>query len=773
MKYKPLRACQQSALDSMMPLDWRTFVLAAPTGSGKSWVIAGLAYLNLRWQGRRPACWGDASEVKKVIVATPMQHIESGYVDEACFHYSAEGVRTPLRVKVAEDFWLRVREMKGAAGDNLRKLVSGEKGTGGRAILTSHQLLVSVYKDGGLPADMSDTIIILDEGHHHGESPTAIYRVVQEMRRRGARSVLPTATPLRSDGHALHAVSDGVKWHITTYSSLARRKEAPSKLCLDVATSSAGGRARDYLLGQDLDLIVDKALAYRDESGALRPVHIHLPPSAYKGQAYAVAQLVIERLVARGVPRSVILDTTSTEDTSEEVSKKTQRVLKAENARIKEGGYEAAAIRVVIDCKRFGEGANLPTLSHVILVGVTQSLAHLIQIIGRSTRCKLPPALAGYPEQWQDEVRVTALVPHLDSPTAIEDHAARIVMLSCLLECSTAAYDIECFWAPYAPGMRLPPRTPITKGDVSQLAPLSPEERVEGAMVGTKAAARLWKLYGRMPTIEELLREVGIILGGEDRTVLETILSQAAEADPAVAASLEEAAADVCDRLQEAFDQEDIKDRSELTAWYEEHMHDALKQVAKNHADLTYPHHVGDRLVGLSSVLSADRMAKIVAEMETGRDAAFNTMSLPEIIENTINPFIAKHKKLPQLDDPMWLDSAYQHDYQIMRAVDRHLRRKGISLSHANALRQYLHQGPVDKATMSLVRQVFAGRRLPMFTVEDWKKPSQLAAAMQTPRLNLQRYGVRGESLLHLTMCARYGWRGFEGGQSLPEALGL
>ena len=365
--------------------------LVAPTGSGKSLILAGLV------SKTRPIFSG-------VVIAAPSIQIEENFkqdwylqVDPHDIPWSSAAVAFTAR----EGEFLRLREEEHKQ-ENFRSLLTGELDT--PFLLTTHQQL-ACWGERTLPDDLTGKLLILDEGHHAGTSDsdrrlnTKIGDFGVAWESRGGTVLRTTATPFRSDGQEVFP--EGTKTHIWTISDHAASGYAPGNFQIQtVLMDSVAETARQYA-GEELSAqennsgtahrwLVDKWVA----DG--KPKAVFIVPAKRSRRftnrllkALQAASPGVRVVDAVGVGRDVAERLQAALEVDKEVSR-----------------YEDSTTDVILACKRFDEGTDWPLCSHVYNMGIPRSFGLILQRWGRAFRNK--SEIAGHPHP--EDARITLFV---------------------------------------------------------------------------------------------------------------------------------------------------------------------------------------------------------------------------------------------------------------------------------------------------------------------------------------------------------------------------
>jgi len=298
----------------------------------------------------------------------------------------------------------------------------------------------------------TDTLLVIDEAHHcfHDDEDdsvggTILGKVVNKAMEKGAKVLYLTATPYRTEGRKTIPIVDTEACNpiVRTIGEQIRDGFSPS---LDVEYVHIKG---------DVDFLWDK---YKHEPtivdgpnvnfnkpkhGRVYAEHVYDKwvkegcPKAIivipQGESVKTAEMVKAYFVERGFPvgitnrgRSVpsILDAVGNKTTDRERILKEIREDKEQNGR----KYD-----LVIGCHRFDEGTDVPSASHVYMIGVPGNVRIFHQRVGRILRDK--KSVTGYSEwfgsSWMAKAKAVFFVPLFSKIDELDNQVAR-QLLHCI-----------------------------------------------------------------------------------------------------------------------------------------------------------------------------------------------------------------------------------------------------------------------------------------------------------------------------------------------------
>ncbi len=739
---RPLWKHQNEAIDYLRrsvqgPLRWGAVVI--PTAGGKTRILQGAIHCLLR----------DLPGAMGVLVGTPMIHIEGAFTEDTTFVYAPHGGAQRTIDWAAKD-WNRIR-VGASATANLRAFLSVTPGiTSGKGVaITTHAQLARFPLD-DLPPHLAGMVLVIDEGHHNGEEETCLHDLAMAWWRRGGAVITATATPNRTDRRRIGI--DAVVSYTRSYMAVAAIARLPQRITLRTLQLD-GVRTDGRLVDSDFAHIA----TYIADTG--RPTVLRIQP----GAASATAAKFIDALVLAGIPRTAILNAVG-EDEGPAVC----AALTAERRTCATGTYTDLTYRVLIACRRLGEGADWPPCSHVVSVGESDVLLPVVQLLGRGARRKWD--IAGYPEAWCDEILFTAFVPEwpVDSP-AETAQVQRMMLLACALDCHEVVYDYMRFWSDLVVNFRLPPTKRTFRPALERLGETDIETDADAKLVGLSAAAVLEDIYGRPAKLSEVVGLVRRWRGRAGTRVLFALLARLGTTNPEVHADVHEQMRAMLDDIGARLHAEEVRE-DDLPQVYEDLLSARFAALAEKYADLACPIDV-QIARGLTGTLTPTRVRRIVRGMVADRDAIFDFRDV-DIVRKIIEPFKTKYGRGPTVASGEQDVSPFVGFCCDLTDVDRSLRRRDFDLSRLCACADVLRLPEVPVDVPAQRKRLGDVRRLPALDEHLWATAASIMRHREDPRYNRTLPGRRiRDDLVALELCARRGWRGLPGGQTLREVL--
>lgn len=373
----------------------RELALVSPTGSGKTVILTAILATCKR-------------QLIGAVVTVPTETIEANYSNEAVFYLTPQDA-SDLGVSVvdgkldARGTYVNVRGLPAERREiEFNAVLAGvDKSRTGWAFVATHSQLVK-YSPKKLPADLTDRLLVVDEGHHAAEEATQIGEYAAAWRARGGTTLYLTATPYRSDGHTV--LSSKVKVFTHSIAKHAASGYAPSDFRVKTA---ALGVEVDDIEGWNGETLPENEvsegrgyeaiLAQWEADG--RPKAVFIVPGNRDSRSWA------KRLIA-ALPAGVLaFDAVGAESSKAD---DLQELLEHERS-VRQ--FSDSLVDVIVACKRFDEGTDWPLCSAVYCVGVPRSFGLVAQRWGRSFRDK--SGIAGYPEEHRNVAQITFLLAKL------------------------------------------------------------------------------------------------------------------------------------------------------------------------------------------------------------------------------------------------------------------------------------------------------------------------------------------------------------------------
>lgn len=371
-------------------------LISAPVGSGKSLMIVARLRLDLGGQFAR------------AVIAAPQRQIEDGFADvqPAVVHWPS-GAVAQRPVTIEKNFVMPAREAGRSRGEVRRYLRNPDPGY---VQATTHSALSQLTAD-DLPADLSGSLLVLDEGHHAPEEGLRLSDFVRLWRARGGRLALATATPFRADGLTVHV--DGMRQvrysqaeHMAT--GMCPRRLESQIVCLSSTEDEAGSLSVDDVAAA----FVERWLA----DGRPKTI-VRLPPRGGTRGLVAAALDAFRRAGARCADASGV---------SSLKQKAFVELLAAERAR----SFAESKVDVIVGVQRVVEGTDWRHCSALYALDIPTSLAMTIQLAGRTLRAKG----ADHDPAHRDVSRITFFVTRRSDPDELSlDHSRHALLTAAFM----------------------------------------------------------------------------------------------------------------------------------------------------------------------------------------------------------------------------------------------------------------------------------------------------------------------------------------------------
>lgn len=321
----------------------------------------------------------------------------------------------------------------------------------------------AVLASGFDPERLKDMLFVFDE--HHLTAARELSRVFRWVASSGARTIGATATMYRLDNRSVRQLNGRERIFVWTHLDQVDHGRAPKDLDLEF-------RPIDLQLDVTLDVKIRRVATALVEAivrdghapDPEKPGEIILPKFVIQvpGQrrrrsewrewqeilgeevnpsvTYEVVRLIIDLLKdwmgRHGHPsqqQDMVLNIT--DDPASEHRRSFNRILSGEN---RASHWTHSRVLGVIGSKRTTMGMNWRWASHVYRLGISQSLADTIQLVGRGQRGKNPPSnpeqhddFAGYPPSYRNMTGFRALIPMRRDGTT--DHLDAVIKMALAL----------------------------------------------------------------------------------------------------------------------------------------------------------------------------------------------------------------------------------------------------------------------------------------------------------------------------------------------------
>jgi hypothetical protein len=410
---RPYQTRMATRIHELLAAGERQVAMIAPTGSGKSLIVR--------------AVIGLGGGFEHVVIAVPMVHVQSSFLDDTPIEWGGEQLETCF---VAVHGAGALRDLKESFVDLWMPV-------------TTHAALARLDP----PDDCSRRLLVLDEGHHSADdSGNRISGFRDRWLAAGGSVLLVTATPFRNDraevlDESWARVERTITEHISPDdggpygpSNLVARTVVLDGLRPQDKAALSDGRGADTKSQRSF---ADQVVAQWVADG--RPKTIVIVP-ACDSEGWTLD--VLESLYAAGVPSGRVLDATGTTLADKH---RTQSRLDAERDVT---AFAASGTDVMIGCRRFDEASDWPACSHVYVVGYPRSVPLTLQRWGRTFRSK--SGITGHP--CPDVASISFFVPQWSEAMTADAGTATVsryrddalLLAACLNDYTTALpYAIE------------------------------------------------------------------------------------------------------------------------------------------------------------------------------------------------------------------------------------------------------------------------------------------------------------------------------------------
>lgn len=348
---------------------------------------------------------------------------------------------------------------------NIKTLIDVITGNSSEFVSTSHHAMANhrVRTAVNQADDLSDLLLIIDEAHHcftsddedEDKDGTLLGEIAEKIKDRGGKIMYVTATPYRTVGAQTNLIFDPLKCNpvIRTIGEQMRDGYAPSLNTeyihvRDVKLTNAGDggvfgdlantRISDPQLKTLLPRIVKQ---WRSEK---YPKTILLVPAGNADHTAVEVKKYLEEIIfphdvakTRGRKHPSVLISVGDSGQTIEVNGKEMTEIECDKA---SGGR---VYDIVIGCRKFDEGTDVSSASHIFMVGLPSSVRLFHQRTGRVLRDK--KAITGYAEwfgsEWLDKSKVVFFAP-VGKKTKAFDYKVGRQLLHCIF--AAESYQEYC-----------------------------------------------------------------------------------------------------------------------------------------------------------------------------------------------------------------------------------------------------------------------------------------------------------------------------------------
>ena len=348
---------------------------------------------------------------------------------------------------------------------NIKTLIDVITGNTSEFVSTSHHAMANhrVRTAVNQADDLSDLLLVIDEAHHcftsddedEDKDGTLLGEIAEKIKQKGGKILYVTATPYRTVGNQTNLIFDPLKCNpvIRTIGEQMRDGYAPSLKTeyihvRDVKLSNAGegGIFGDLLTTRISDPQLKTLLPriVKQWKTEKYPKTILLVPA---GNADHTAQEVKKYLEEINFPHDVakirgrkhpsVLISVGDSGESYEVNGKEMTEIECDKA---SGGH---IYDIVIGCRKFDEGTDVSSASHIFMVGLPSSVRLFHQRTGRVLRDK--KNIVGYAEwfgsEWVNTSKVVFFAP-IGKKTKGFDYKVGRQLLHCIF--AAESYQEYC-----------------------------------------------------------------------------------------------------------------------------------------------------------------------------------------------------------------------------------------------------------------------------------------------------------------------------------------
>lgn len=392
--------------------------------------------------------------VKKVIVSAPFNTIVKEFPDLSGKKFLS-GVANNAQYLIG----------KIDKSENIKHLIDVITGNSSEFLSTSHHAMANhrVRTAVNQADDLSDLLLVIDEAHHcftsddedENKDGTLLGEIADKIKQKGGKILYVTATPYRTVGNQTNLIFDPLKCNpvIRTIGEQMRDGYAPSL-------------NTEYIHVRDVKLINGGIAGI---FGDLLTTRISDP------QLKTLLPRIIKQWKAEKYPKTIMLVPAGNADhTAQEVKKYLEEITFPSNVASVRGrkhpsvlisvgdsgsviefnGKEMSEIEydkannghiydIVIGCRKFDEGTDVSSASHIFMVGLPSSVRLFHQRTGRVLRDK--KNIEGYAEwfgtEWVDKSKVVFFAP-IGKKTKEFDYKVGRQLLHCIF--AAESYQEYC-----------------------------------------------------------------------------------------------------------------------------------------------------------------------------------------------------------------------------------------------------------------------------------------------------------------------------------------
>jgi hypothetical protein len=358
-----------------------------PTGMGKTVILV--------------AVIGELLKRKmKILVTAPQTHIEDGFT-----HRPYTQIQTDTGVVDVPDESIRAARESPQIVPTIRAYLESPTAPP-YALACTHAALCYFRPPTGVPQDLSNCVLIIDEAHH--VPALGFSQFVDAFIANGGRVIYSSATMFRTDEEPV--IRPDMEMYKVSLAEFMATGGAPRRFRSEVNVIRLGERVEREVMTGDREpsdpfqrRIVQQMVTRWQEDD--RPKAIVRVPPLRGGSSPLVARVV--RAFRRAGAR--VLDVTGS---NPETKRQFHESLIAERAL---SHYDDSQYDVIVGIQRVREGMDWKWCSTVYCVGLPNSLQMITQLMGRASRKKQPRC--GYPRSHREIFQIEFFVPCGDERT--------------------------------------------------------------------------------------------------------------------------------------------------------------------------------------------------------------------------------------------------------------------------------------------------------------------------------------------------------------------
>lgn len=374
-------------------------VMLLPTGAGKT----AIARNHCSHVLNHPNHTG----IKRVIITTPQKQILAGFLRTNEEEWSIKGKHSSQKIDNVEIIEIANKDI----GDFLKG------SSGGSIAISCIQSITNQRSNAFNPfeeiEDCSSILWVIDEAHHIEAEQTA--RVIGEFKRKNGKILYLTATPFNANGALRILNNSDIEIIHRSLGEHMKDGFAPElEMSYEMFDVSAGVQTDYSYVRSDLSRLESWATSIA---------------SAYEKDNKPKTLVVIPSFSRSGDGNIEDLDTVNAANTLKaELEKKIQGIKVLSAVGNDASGDLSKAIEVeanrfpghdiIIACRRFDEGTDVPTIGAVYLIGMT-GCRRIIQLMGRALRNK--STIKGFEDKYPDYLNKSIFKFFIFNTTTVTD----------------------------------------------------------------------------------------------------------------------------------------------------------------------------------------------------------------------------------------------------------------------------------------------------------------------------------------------------------------